>query len=86
MIYWTDFFYKRIERMHYNGSLREVLIDTDLSFPLALTLDTGNGNMYWTDRFLNKIERANLDGSNRFTVVTASSFALSITGTLITLL
>lgn len=44
---------------------RQVLIDKDIVWPNALTIDYQKANLWWADAKLAKIERCNLDGTNR---------------------
>ena len=44
---------------------RRVLIDQEIIWPNALTIDYEKANLWWADAKLGKIERCNLDGTNR---------------------
>ena len=48
-----------------DGTSREVLHNTSLVWPDALTLDYDTQILYWMDSNLQKLESSNADGSNR---------------------
>ena len=65
-MYWTDWGTPgKIERASMDGTSREVLHSTNLTWPNALTLDYDNQILYWMDAWLDKLESSNADGSNR---------------------
>ena len=65
-MYWTDWgTVAKIERASMDGTSREVLHDTSLAWPNALTLDYDTQILYWMDASLDKFESSNADGSNR---------------------
>ena len=52
-----------------DGKARTVLVDTDLVWPNAITIDYETKTLYWADAFLDKIESSDANGLNR-TVLT----------------
>ena len=48
-----------------DGKDRTVLINTDLQWPNAITLDYETKMLYWADAFLDKIESSETDGRFR---------------------
>ena len=65
-MYWTDWgTVAKIERASMDGTSREVLHNTNLVWPNALTLDYDTQILYWMDGQLDKFESSNADGSNR---------------------
>ena len=65
-MYWTDWGTPgKIERASMDGTSREVLHSTNLTWPNALTLDYNTQILYWMDASLDKLESSNADGSNR---------------------
>ena len=65
-MYWTDWgTVAKIERASMDGTSREVLHNTSLIWPNALTLDYDTQILYWMDASLDKFESSNADGSNR---------------------
>lgn len=71
-MYWTDLgTVPKIERASMDGTSREVLHNTSLIRPNALTLDYGTQILYWMDAYLDKFESSNVDGSNRKLLSTA---------------
>ena len=65
-MYWTDWgAVAKIERASMDGTSREVLHNTSLVWPNALTLDYDAQILYWMDAFLDKFESSDVDGSNR---------------------
>ena len=65
-MYWTDWgTVAKIERASMDGTSREVLHNTNLVWPNALTLDYDTQILYWMDASLDKFESSNADGSNR---------------------
>ena len=59
-MYWTD-----TERASMDGTSREVLHNTNLVWPTALTLDYDTQTLYWLDASLDKLETSHVNGSNR---------------------
>ncbi len=65
-MYWTDWgAIPKIERASMDGSNREVLHSTGLTWPNALTIDYADQRIYWADASLDRIEYSNVDGSGR---------------------
>lgn len=65
-MYWTDWGEPaKIERASMDGMLRQVIIDTDLTWPNGLTIDYEEQRIYWADAFLDKIEYSFVNGSVR---------------------
>ena len=65
-MYWTDLgAIPKIERASMDGTSREILHNTSLIWPNALTLDYDTQILYWMDAGLDKFESSNVDGSNR---------------------
>ena len=65
-MYWTDWGTPaKIERASMDGTSRQVLHSTSLTWPNALTLDYNNQILYWMDAWLDKLESSNADGSSR---------------------
>lgn len=54
----------RIERAGMDGSDRQVVVNSSLGWPGALTVDTVSNRIYWTDERLQAIGSATLDGSD----------------------
>ncbi len=64
-VYWMENHWEHatsLERQNFDGSSREVLIETISGYGLAI--DTAEGKLYWTDIENDNIVRSNLDGSN----------------------
>ena len=62
-LFWTDWgSVAKIERASMDGKERTVLIDTELVWPNAITLDYQTQTLYWADANLDKIESSNTDG------------------------
>ena len=57
-----------------DGSAREILHNTGLFWPNAITLDYDTQTIYWADASLDKIESSAVDGSSRTLVTTAFIF------------
>ena len=55
----------RIERASMDGSNREVIHNTSLIWPNALTIDYQSQTLFWADANLEKIECSGVDGRNR---------------------
>lgn len=65
-MYWTDWGeIPKIERAGMDGTNRAVIIDTEIYWPNALTLDYSQQKLYWADAKYNFIHRSNLDGTGR---------------------
>ena len=48
-----------------DGTRRQTIVDSDLIWPNALTIDRSRQILYWGDASLDKIESSDVDGSNR---------------------
>nr|XP_054763625.1 uncharacterized protein LOC129270250 [Lytechinus pictus] len=69
-VYWTDADLDEINSISYNGTMKQIIINTDLDIPRAIVIQQELRVMFWTDWGSRpKIERANLDGSNRTIIV-----------------
>lgn len=79
-MYWTDWGNEsRIERASMDGSNRQVLHNTNLVWPNALTIDYQSQTLYWADAYLDKIEQSSVDGTNRILLTsTGVSHAFSM--------
>ncbi|RXM28322.1 Low-density lipoprotein receptor-related protein 1B [Acipenser ruthenus] len=63
-VYWIDCCESpHIGRVGMDGTYQSVVIDTEVSRPVALTIDYINRRLYWADE--NHILFSNMDGSNR---------------------
>ena len=58
----------KIERASMDGKERTVLIDTELVWPNAITLDYQTQTLYWADANLDKIETSDTKGQFRMIV------------------
>ena len=66
LMYWTDWGdIARIEKASMDGANRVEIINTNLTWPNALTLDYQEQVLYWGDGFHGTIESSNVDGTNR---------------------
>nr|XP_018667004.1 low-density lipoprotein receptor-related protein 4 isoform X1 [Ciona intestinalis] len=80
-MYWTDWGNKpsaKIERAGMDGSDRSVIIDTGLTWPNGITIDTELGWLIWGDAQTEKIERSDLLGRNRTILYSSSPHPYSI--------
>ncbi len=57
-----------------DGSDRQTLHNTSLTWPNALTLDIQTQVLYWADANLDRIESSNTDGTNRQLLTTTGIF------------
>lgn len=65
-LFWTNWSTRKIERTYSDGSSRKSIIDSDLTLPIALTIDYTSKRIYWVDaKKTYSIEHANLNGGNR---------------------
>ena len=55
----------RIEKAYLDGQDREVIVSTELSRVLSLSVDVENNTLYWVDNRRHIIEASNYDGSKR---------------------
>ncbi|GAB0191315.1 low-density lipoprotein receptor-related protein 1B [Grus japonensis] len=71
-LYWIDCCeYPHIGRVGMDGSSQTVVIETQISRPMALTIDYVNHRLYWADE--NHIEFSDMDGSHRHKVMNAGA-------------
>ena len=74
-LFWTDWgsVHPKIERASMDGDSvsRRVILDSDIMWPTALTLDTILQRVYFADTKLEKIETCKYDGSSRIKLVTS---------------
>lgn len=65
-MYWSDWGASpKIERAGMDGSVRRVLVSTNLTWPNGLAIDHNLGRLYWVDGGTKAIEYSRLDGSGR---------------------
>lgn len=64
-VYWTEQLGNRVMRINFDGSGREIVMDTDISGARGIQIDSQNGKLYLVNSFALQILRANLDGSGR---------------------
>lgn len=69
----------KIIRTTMAGSLKKVIIDSNLAQPSGLAIDYDDQMLYWTDAVREKIERSDLNGQNREVLVSATIYPFSIT-------
>ena len=55
----------KIEKAYLDGQDREVIVSTELSRVLSLSVDVENNILYWVDNRRHTIEASNYDGSKR---------------------
>ena len=73
-MFWSDLGETaQIERASMDGSERRVIISSDISRPVGITIDYSEQRIYWSDVDLYRIEYCNYDGTNRFLVETEAS-------------
>ncbi|CAB3247730.1 unnamed protein product [Arctia plantaginis] len=77
-IYWTNtnIMKPTIERARFNGTEREVLIDSDIYMPVSIAIDQMTKKIYWADDkegIHYSIESADLDGKNRKTLLVGTN-------------
>ena len=73
-MFWSDLgVTAQIERALMDGSRRHVIIYSDLSRPVGLTLDYSEQRIYWSDVDLYRLEYCNYDGTSRYIVETVAS-------------
>ena len=71
-----------IERASMDGNNRDVLHNTDLTWPNGLAIDYQLQRLYWADAFADRIEYSSVDGTGReilLTVLTGVHHPFSIT-------
>lgn len=64
-LYWLDKGTGKIERMRYDGSDRETLLDDDLFGAQGLALDWVGRKLYWTDSHYQSLHVVELDGRHQ---------------------
>ncbi|KAJ8715955.1 hypothetical protein PYW08_013240 [Mythimna loreyi] len=74
-IYWTNTNTNKptIERARFNGSEREVIVDSNINMPISLAVDQRTKKIYWADDregIHYSIESADLNGKNRTILLT----------------
>ncbi|QDU37654.1 Virginiamycin B lyase [Maioricimonas rarisocia] len=70
-LYWVSEFYTKIQRSNLDGTDVETLLDTGLSQPVGLAIDSVNGHIYFSDLGSDRISRINLDGTGRVDLITS---------------
>lgn len=68
-MYWSDWGVPKIERAAMDGTMREPIVTTNITWPNGLAIDHTQGKIYWADGGTKIIEWANLDGSGRKTLI-----------------
>ena len=85
-MYWTDWgYHQKIERADMSGKQRVALVNSRLSWPNGLTLDTDQNRLYWVDGRFNKLEYLHLSTNIRVTLISSSAtlphpFGLTLLG------
>ena len=84
-MYWTDWGHDRpmIARAFLDGTNREVVISTEITWPNGLALDLDEERLYWGDAAKHTIESADYLGGARKVIVTKNVqhvFGFSILG------
>lgn len=69
----------KIVRTTMAGSLKKVIVDTNLAQPSGLAIDYDDNMLYWTDAVREKIERSDMNGQNREVLISATIYPFSIT-------
>ena len=69
--YWSDSDHHSIEKASMDGKNHTIIIKSNLSPVVTLTLDYQTQVLYWiqVDPYLNKLESSNTDGMNRQTLL-----------------
>lgn len=70
MLYWTNWNIERptIERSYFNGSYREVIVQSGLFMPHGLGIDIDRQMIYWANNLRHgtfQIEKSHVDGLGR---------------------
>lgn len=73
-MYWTNNNIRKptIERANFDGTDRQVIIDSDIFKPVSLAIDQRTQTLYWADDkqgIYYSIESSDLDGKNRKTIL-----------------
>lgn len=64
LLFWTEIGnVVKIERAGMDGSDHQVVVNSSLGWPGAVTVDTVSNRIYWTDERLKAIGSATLDGN-----------------------
>ena len=85
-MYWTDWgYHPKIERADMTGKHRVALVNSRLSWPNGLTLDTDKNRLYWVDARFDKLEYLHLSTNSRVTLISSSAtlphpFGLTLLG------
>ena len=88
-MFWSDVgAVPHIERVSMDGSGRRVIIYSDISRPVGITIDITDQRVYWSDTDLYRIESCNYYGDNRLIVETEASgllypFSLTVANNLL---
>ncbi|KAK2724586.1 hypothetical protein QYM36_001171, partial [Artemia franciscana] len=69
----------KIYRSTMAGTLKEAIVDKELTQPSGLAIDYDDDNLYWTDAVLEKIEKSDFDGKNREIIIRATIYPFAIT-------
>ena len=86
IMYWTDWgYHPKIERADMSGKQRVALVNSHLSWPNGLTLDTDKNRLYWVDARFAKLEYLHLSTNIRVTLISSSAtmphrFGLTLLG------
>ena len=73
MLYWCDWGTEaKIEKASMDGTEREVIHNTRLTWPNGLTLDHPTQLLYWIDANLDQIESSHVNGSNRVIITNSN--------------
>jgi low density lipoprotein receptor-related protein 5/6 len=59
----------RIERSKVDGHERRVLVNSSLTEPTDLAVDTVDDLLFWSDLGLKRIESSGIDGLNRRVII-----------------
>ncbi|XP_025082136.1 low-density lipoprotein receptor-related protein 5-like [Pomacea canaliculata] len=89
LLFYADHGNKVIGMISLDTNSHQIVVDSDIDYPIDIELDKHNGVLYWSDSNKVTIERCNYDGSDRETLVSASrhlegpnGLALDIEGSL----
>ncbi|GAB0097057.1 low-density lipoprotein receptor-related protein 4 [Sergentomyia squamirostris] len=70
LLFWTDFGSSpRIERAEMDGEQRKRIVESNIGWPNALSIDDIKKRIYWTDAHHHTIESADFDGNSRKNVL-----------------
>ncbi|XP_064599623.1 nidogen-1-like isoform X3 [Liolophura sinensis] len=81
VFYWSDWNRAdpKIERANMDGSEREIFVQSDISLPNALTLDTRAQQLCWGDAGTQRIECIRTDGVGRRVIYGLAQYPFSLT-------